>query len=48
MKLTIKYDDIKADLSYAQLAIEKKTGIHRYNYSFLLSQDVVQLSFEQF
>ena len=48
MKLTIKHDDIEADLSYGPLAIEKKTDIHRYNYSFLLSQDVVQLFFEQF
>ena len=48
MKLTIKHDDIEADLSYGQLAIEKKTVIHRYNYSFLLSQGVVQLSFERF
>lgn len=28
--------------------LEKKMGIHRYNYLFLLSQDAVQLSFEQF
>ncbi|MEC3459197.1 OsmC family peroxiredoxin, partial [Bacillus thuringiensis] len=26
MKLTIKHDDIKADLSYAQLAIGKENG----------------------
>ncbi len=48
MKLTIKQDDIEADLSYGQLAIGKEMGIHRYNYLFLLSQDAVQLSFEQF
>ena len=48
MKIKIKHDDIEADLSYGPLAIEKKTGIHRYNYSFLLSRDAVQLSFAQF
>ncbi len=49
MKLTIKQDDIEADLSVWSISDwKRKMGIHRYNYLFLLSQDVVQLSFEQF